>query len=143
MARDNLAAHWQVPSFADEQGIVDTIREHARHVHIDQVESLWEPTMVLAARLRELLGVPGMTVAQTIPFRDKEEMKRVLDAAGIRTPRHHSAMTSAGVREAALATSASRSSSSPSPGRGPRTRIAWTTSTSSRRCSPSWPGCPR
>jgi biotin carboxylase len=56
---------------------------------------------VLAARLRELLGIPGMTVAQTIPFRDKEEMKRVLDAAGIRTPRHHSAMTSAAVREAA------------------------------------------
>jgi biotin carboxylase len=101
MARDNLAAHWQVPSFADEEGIIDAVREHARHVHIDQVESLWEPTMVLAARLRELLGIPGMTVAQTIPFRDKEEMKRMLDAAGIRTPRHHSAMTSAAVREAA------------------------------------------
>jgi formate-dependent phosphoribosylglycinamide formyltransferase (GAR transformylase) len=103
MARDHLAAHWQVPSFGDEQGIVDAVREHARHVHIDQVESLWEPTMVLAARLRELLGTPGMTVAQTIPFRDKEEMKRVLDAAGIRTPRHHSSSTAAGVREAALA----------------------------------------
>ena len=88
MARDNLAAHWQVPSFADEQGIIDAVRQHAAHVRIDQVESLWEPTMVLAARLREMLGVPGMTVAQTIPFRDKEEMKRVLDAAAIRTPRH-------------------------------------------------------
>jgi len=103
MARDNLAAHWHVPSFADEQGIVDAVREHARHVRIDQVESLWEPTMVLAARLREVLGVAGMTVAQTIPFRDKEEMKRVLDNAGIRTPRHHSATTIDGVREAAHA----------------------------------------
>jgi biotin carboxylase len=103
MARDNLAAHWHVPSFADEQGIIDAVREHARHVRIDQVESLWEPTMVLAARLREVLGVAGMTVAQTIPFRDKEEMKRVLDNAGIRTPRHHSATTIDGVREAAHA----------------------------------------
>ncbi len=103
MARDNLAAHWHVPSFADEQGIVDAVREHAKHVRIDQVESLWEPTMVLAARLREVLGVAGMTVAQTIPFRDKEEMKRVLDAAGIRTPRHHSATTIDGVRDAAHA----------------------------------------
>jgi hypothetical protein len=101
MARDNLAAHWQVPSFSDERGIVAAVREHARNVQIDQVESLWEPTMVLAARLREALGVAGMSVAHTIPFRDKEAMKRVLDDAGIRTPRHHSATSAGGVREAA------------------------------------------
>ena len=103
MARHHLAAHWHVPSFADEEGVIDAVRRHATHTRIDQVESLWEPTMVLAARLREMLGVPGMTVAQTIPFRDKEEMKRVLDAAGIRTPRHHAATTADGVREAAQA----------------------------------------
>ncbi len=103
MARDNLAAHWHVPSFADEEAFVLAVRERARHVHIDQVEALWEPTMVLAARLREVLGVPGMSLAQTIPFRDKEEMKRVVDAAGIRTPRHRSERSTAGVREAALA----------------------------------------
>ena len=44
--------------------------------------------MVLAARLREELGLPGLTVAQTVPFRDKERMKQLLDAAGLRTPRH-------------------------------------------------------
>ncbi len=42
-----------------------------------------------------------MTVAQTVPFRDKEEMKRHLDAAGIRTPHHASTMTVAGVWAAA------------------------------------------
>jgi biotin carboxylase len=42
-----------------------------------------------------------MTVAETVPFRDKEAMKRVLDAAGIRTPRHARAATAAAVREAA------------------------------------------
>jgi biotin carboxylase len=57
--------------------------------------------MLVAARLREALGLPGMTVAETVPFRDKEAMKRVLDAAGIRTPRHARAATAAAVREAA------------------------------------------
>ena len=47
--------------------------------------------MILAARIREAFGLPGMTVEQTVPFRDKERMKRVLDAAGIRTPWHVSA----------------------------------------------------
>jgi biotin carboxylase len=103
MAREHLAAHWHVPSFGDEDGIVAAVRERAAGVHIDQVESLWEPTMVLAARLREALGVPGMTVAQTIPFRDKEAMKRVLDRAGIRTPWHRSATTVAAIRDAAEA----------------------------------------
>ena len=64
------------------------LRGLARHVRIDQVECLWEPYMILAARIREAFGLPGMTVEQTVPFRDKERMKRVLDAAGIRTPRH-------------------------------------------------------
>ena len=56
--------------------------------------------MVLAARIREALGIPGMTVEQTIPFRDKERMKQVLDAAGIRTPHHYRCTTAAEVREA-------------------------------------------
>ncbi|MBJ7609631.1 MAG: ATP-grasp domain-containing protein, partial [Candidatus Dormibacteraeota bacterium] len=103
MARDHLADHWHVPSFGDETAVLAAVRDRARRVHVDQVESLWEPTMLLAARLREALGVPGMTVAQTIPFRDKEQMKRVLDAAGIRTPRHRAAGTATDVRDAAAA----------------------------------------
>jgi hypothetical protein len=57
--------------------------------------------MILAARIRESFGLPGMTVEQTVPFRDKERMKQVLDAAGVRTPRHASTTTVAGVWEAA------------------------------------------
>jgi biotin carboxylase len=56
--------------------------------------------MVMAARIRERLGLPGMTVAETVPFRDKETMKLVLDAAGIRTPRHARADTAEQVRDA-------------------------------------------
>jgi hypothetical protein len=72
-----------------------------QYAHIAQVECGWEPYRVLAARIREALGLPGMTVAQTVPFRDKEHMKLAIDAAGIRTPRHASTTTVAGVWEAA------------------------------------------
>jgi len=100
-SRRHLADYVQVRSFADEDAIVGQVARAASLLRIDQVESLWEPTMLLAARLREALGLPGMSVEETIPFRDKERMKQVLDAAGIRTPHHYSATTGAGVRDAA------------------------------------------
>lgn len=100
MARQHLVGYWQVGGFANEEAIIEEVRSRAQHVAIDAVESLWEPTMVLAARLREALGVPGMSVAQTIPFRNKEAMKQALDGAGVRTPHHDSATTVAGVRNA-------------------------------------------
>jgi biotin carboxylase len=101
LARAHLHDYWRVASFADEAAIVAQVAHTPAARGIDAVESLWEPTMVLAARLREVLALPGMSVEQTLPFRDKERMKRVLDASGIRTPHHYSARTAAGVREAA------------------------------------------
>jgi hypothetical protein len=77
------------------------VRELAGRSPIHQIECLWEPLMILSARLREALGLPGMTVAETIPFRDKEVMKQVLDDAGIRTPRHARAVSVAECRDAA------------------------------------------
>ncbi len=94
-------AHYEHVSLADEDAVIAALQGLSRHARIDQVECLWEPYMVLAARLREVLGLPGMTVAQTIPFRDKELMKQVLDTAGIRTPRHASTSTNAGIYAAA------------------------------------------
>ncbi len=88
--RHALAAYLQVGSIMDERRCVDEIVAEARDkgVRFDRVETLWEPLVMLAARLREALEVPGMNVPQALPFRDKEAMKQVLDAAGIRTPRH-------------------------------------------------------
>jgi formate-dependent phosphoribosylglycinamide formyltransferase (GAR transformylase) len=100
-ARDALTHYVHVGSLADEDHVASTVRAMARHVRIDQVECLWEPYMVLAARLREDLNLPGLTVAQTLPFRDKEQMKRLLDAAGLRTPWHVAATTVAEVWAAA------------------------------------------
>jgi biotin carboxylase len=101
MARDALAHYIPVGSLADEDVVVATVRELARQLRIDRVECLWEPYMMLAARLREELDLPGLTVAQTVPFRDKEQMKQLLDAAGLRTPRHEATETVAGVWAAA------------------------------------------
>jgi hypothetical protein len=100
-ARSSVSMHVQVRSWLDEDAILAQVAELAGRVRIDRVECLWEPYMVLAARIREMLGLPGMTVEQTLPFRDKEIMKRVLDAAGIRTPHHYSATTAVQVIEAA------------------------------------------
>jgi len=101
IAKNALAAYLQVPSFTDEGAVFAKVAEAAKQVHIDRIECTWEPYMVLAAKLREGLGLPGMTVEQTIPFRDKEKMKQVLDQNSIRTPKHISTRSSAGVRQAA------------------------------------------
>ena len=100
-ARSALAAYVQVRNWRDEDAVLAPVADVARKVRIDRVECLWEPYVVLAARIREMLGLPGMTVQETIPFRDKETMKQVLDAAGIRTPHHYRALTAAQVVEAA------------------------------------------
>ncbi len=89
----SLEAYLQVGNLWDEGAIVDLVRRVHAERPLQRVECLWEAGMVLAARLRETLGLPGLTVEETIPFRDKEIMKRVLDAAGIRTPRHAQART--------------------------------------------------
>lgn len=99
--RHHLAGYLQVSNLFDEATVVREVLDWARRVPIDRVECLWEPGMLLAARLREALGLPGMTVEQTLPFRDKERMKQRLDAAGIRTPHHASATTADEVRAAA------------------------------------------
>jgi biotin carboxylase len=99
--RSALSDYVQVRSFADEAGVVDEVRRLGSRLRIDRVECLWEPVMILAARVREALGIPGMTVSHTRRFRDKEIMKQVLDAAGIRTPRHQRCSTVGECRAAA------------------------------------------
>ena len=97
-ARQAVTAHLHVSSLWDEAAVIDRVRRETRHVQIDRVECLWEPAMIVAARLRQALGVPGLDVEQTRAFRDKERMKQVLDAAGIRTPWHKSARSRDEVR---------------------------------------------
>jgi len=100
-ARKSLSDYLRVRNLFDEDGVIQEVQQWARNVRIDQVECLWEPGMLLAARLREALGLPGMTVEQTLPFRDKSIMKQVLDKAGIRTPRHARCATAEQIHQGA------------------------------------------
>lgn len=98
-----LAAYLPVAKLWDEESTVEEIARWLvqERVELDRVECLWEPGVVLAAKLRQRLGLPGLTVEQAVRFRDKETMKQTLDAAGIRTPHHYRASTKDEVRDAA------------------------------------------
>jgi hypothetical protein len=50
-ARAALDHYVHTGSLAAEEHVLGTVRGLAKHVHIDRVECLWEPYMVLAARL--------------------------------------------------------------------------------------------
>jgi hypothetical protein len=88
--------------------VVKAVQQWPDARKLDSVECLWEPGMVLAARIREALGLKGLSVAQTLPFRDKERMKQVLDAAGLRTPRHVRCNTASESSPEALSTMSMR-----------------------------------
>jgi hypothetical protein len=95
-----LTSYRQVRNLWDEQAVVDAVRQGLGGRTMDRVECLWEPGMVLAGRLREALGVPGLDVHQSRVLRDKELMKATLDAAGIRTPHHYRCSSGDEVRAA-------------------------------------------
>lgn len=101
LVRRSLTGYLHVRSLWDERQVGEELRSWLRGRSLDRIECLWEPGMLLAAQLRESLAVAGLSVQQTLPFRDKERMKQVLDAAGIRTPRHFPAASVARCWEAA------------------------------------------
>ncbi|MFW2332691.1 ATP-grasp domain-containing protein [Ilumatobacter sp.] len=101
--RRALADYVQVGSWSDEDAAFESILRHLHGRNVDRIETLWEPLVMLAARLRERIGVPGMSVADALAFRDKGVMKERVEAAGIRTPRSARSTTKAGCRDAAEA----------------------------------------
>jgi len=101
LARQNLSGYLRVPSLVDEEAVIEAVRRWVGPVKMERVVCLWEPGVLLAARLRDALGIPGMTLGEAIPFRNKDAMKERVAAAGIRTPRHQSATGAAQVRDAA------------------------------------------
>lgn len=101
LTREHLSGYLRVPNFTDEDSVVQQIVAGVGNHTIDRVVCMWEPGVVLAARIREALGIPGMGVEQANTFRNKDLMKQVVTKAGIRTARHVAATSIAGVREAA------------------------------------------
>lgn len=99
--KDALFAYLQVPRILDEDEVLDRAHEWLRGHNVDRVETLWEPTVLLAARMRERFGVPGMSYDTVLGFRDKQLMKERIAAAGLRVPHSARATTGDEVREAA------------------------------------------
>ncbi len=81
-----LADYLQVPRIMDENDVIKRVTAWLRGRSVDRVLSNWEPLVILAARLREKFGMPGMSVDTVTGFRDKQLMKDRVQAAGLRVP---------------------------------------------------------
>ncbi|MFO0595579.1 MAG: ATP-grasp domain-containing protein [Myxococcaceae bacterium] len=99
--KPHLADYLQVPRIMDEADVIKRVSAWLRGRQIDRVLSNWEPLVILAARLRERFGLPGMTVDQVVGFRDKQVMKERVKAAGLRVPHSFKVKTEREIREAA------------------------------------------
>jgi biotin carboxylase len=82
-----LAGYLQVPRVMDEDDVMNRASDWLRGKHIDRVLTNWEPLVMLAAKLRERWGIPGMSVNTCEAFRDKQIMKERISAAGLRVPK--------------------------------------------------------
>jgi biotin carboxylase len=82
-----LSDYLQVPAIMDEEDVLARVHAWVRGREIDRVLANWEPLVIVAARLRERFGLPGMSVDTVRGFRDKQLMKERVAAAGLRVPR--------------------------------------------------------
>ena len=96
-----LHDYLQVPRIMDEDDVMARVSAWLRGKSIDRVLANWEPLVILAARLRERWGMPGMSVDAVRGFRDKQLMKERVAAAGLRVPKSRRALTEKDVRAAA------------------------------------------
>jgi biotin carboxylase len=85
----------------DEEDVMERVSTWLRGTTVDRVLSNWEPLVILAARLRERWGMPGMSVDAVRGFRDKQIMKERVQAAGLRVPKSRRVRTEPEVRAAA------------------------------------------
>ncbi|MCK6510895.1 ATP-grasp domain-containing protein [Myxococcota bacterium] len=98
--RRYLSDYLQVPRLLDEDDLVERTLRWLRGRSVDHVESLWEPLMVAAARIRQQIQLPGMTPEHVTDFRDKQRMKERVASVGIRVPYAFRARSISEIREA-------------------------------------------
>ena len=99
--RPYLHDYLQVPRIMAEDDVMERVTQWMRGRTVDRVLSNWEVLVILAARLRERWGVPGMSVDAVNGFRDKQLMKERVKAAGLRVPKSKRVVTEKEVRAAA------------------------------------------
>ncbi len=99
--KPHLHDYLQVPRILDEDDVIERVSAWLKGTAIDRVLANWEVLVMLAARLRERWGMPGMSPDTVRGFRDKEIMKERVRAAGLRVPRSRRVGTEKEVRAAA------------------------------------------
>jgi biotin carboxylase len=99
--KPHLADYLQVPRIMDENDVIERVGAWLRGKSVDRIISNWEPLQLLAARLRERFGIPGMSVDEVTGFRDKQLMKERVKAAGLRVPHSFRVRTETETRAAA------------------------------------------
>src|SRR6185436_11030858 len=70
----HLDDYLHVPRILDDDDVVARVNAWLRGRGVDRVLANWEVLVLTAARLRESLGIPGMTLDQVRGFRDKQLM---------------------------------------------------------------------
>jgi formate-dependent phosphoribosylglycinamide formyltransferase (GAR transformylase) len=96
-----LSGYFAVPSLLKEDEAYRHCLQWLKGNKVDRIISNWEPTMLLAAQLREAVGLNGMSVHHTLGFRDKTIMRERVAAAGLRIPKTRRAQSNKQIWSAA------------------------------------------
>jgi len=93
---DTLAGHWRIDDPLDPGQIAGAVQGLSRQLgKVERLLAVLELLQVPLAQVREHLGVPGMDPVTANNFRDKDQMKTVLEAAGVPCARHRLARSAA------------------------------------------------
>src|SRR3954469_13580968 len=98
--KPHLHDYLQVPRIMDEDDVIERVSRWLGGKSVDRVLANWEVLVMLAARIRERWGMPGMSPDVVRGFRDKELMKERVRAAGLRVPKSRRVRTEAELRAA-------------------------------------------
>ena len=94
--RDTLAGHWRIDDPLDPGQIAAAVRGLSRQLgQVERLLAVLEQLQVPLAQVREHLGIAGMDPVTANNFRDKDQMKTVLRAAGVPCARHKLAVSPA------------------------------------------------
>ena len=89
-----VSAHWRVDDILDTEQLTWAARELSKRMGgVDRLFGAYEQLQVPLAEAREKLGIAGMSPEVARRFRDKNEMKDALRAAGLPCARHSLAET--------------------------------------------------
>lgn len=94
--RSRLSGHWRVENALDPRQIAEAVSGLSGQIgRVERLVGALEQLQVPLAQVREALGIEGMDVQTAHNVRDKAQMKRVLQEAGVPCARY-SLVSSAG-----------------------------------------------